>query len=506
MKIKECITKQTPKTIEKINTSYSEDKLTKEQLEEQIILNFVSKSITLTDKELKCLYDLKENKKLDKIEKYLINMGFIYKIKDEYILPEEISMFLEALNNPKSKKERLSLIVSFYITSNGILEINKLVELINKSGIKTTKEEVIKCAKQDNFIIENKKIYLDENIKKDEKALEDYVKSYKVFDLKEILNIIKIKETYLPQELKRRLNNKLLENVNINSLINYIIFSMSLGVNNEEIIEPLLKNKTIKLTKKEKEELLNFIENISDIIPKWIYGGYSFYEILNLKEERERIIKELVTSDNVIDILEEIYNYILSYLNINGVIDINTLLDILNNYNGFNFKKNDILTTIKDDDYIKLYKNYLNIVDNDKETIAMLLTKKQKYKEYKIIDDPEEILEEFDKNYDELEILLKKYKITGEAKEAIISIISFENMDQEKLQLLLGYFKINISKKDLKLLSNELSEARKQMRCWDLNGFKPSEINNKFNKKEKIGRNDMCPCGSGLKYKKCCGK
>ncbi len=22
----------------------------------------------------------------------------------------------------------------------------------------------------------------------------------------------------------------------------------------------------------------------------------------------------------------------------------------------------------------------------------------------------------------------------------------------------------------------------------------------------KIGRNDTCPCGSGLKYKKCCGK
>ncbi len=24
--------------------------------------------------------------------------------------------------------------------------------------------------------------------------------------------------------------------------------------------------------------------------------------------------------------------------------------------------------------------------------------------------------------------------------------------------------------------------------------------------KEKVGRNDPCPCGSGKKYKKCCGK
>ena len=25
------------------------------------------------------------------------------------------------------------------------------------------------------------------------------------------------------------------------------------------------------------------------------------------------------------------------------------------------------------------------------------------------------------------------------------------------------------------------------------------------NKTEKVGRNDPCPCGSGLKFKKCCG-
>jgi preprotein translocase subunit SecA len=33
-----------------------------------------------------------------------------------------------------------------------------------------------------------------------------------------------------------------------------------------------------------------------------------------------------------------------------------------------------------------------------------------------------------------------------------------------------------------------------------------SEINRTVVKKDKIGRNDPCPCGSGKKYKKCCGK
>ena len=31
-----------------------------------------------------------------------------------------------------------------------------------------------------------------------------------------------------------------------------------------------------------------------------------------------------------------------------------------------------------------------------------------------------------------------------------------------------------------------------------------SEKRNKYHRKEKVGRNDKCSCGSGLKYKKCC--
>ena len=49
---------------------------------------------------------------------------------------------------------------------------------------------------------------------------------------------------------------------------------------------------------------------------------------------------------------------------------------------------------------------------------------------------------------------------------------------------------------------------------WDsiLTEEKRTEIAKKYKKSktvvkgEKIGRNDPCPCGSGKKYKKCCGK
>ena len=49
---------------------------------------------------------------------------------------------------------------------------------------------------------------------------------------------------------------------------------------------------------------------------------------------------------------------------------------------------------------------------------------------------------------------------------------------------------------------------------WDgiFSEEKRAEIQKKFKESKivrnttKVGRNDLCPCGSGKKYKKCCGK
>ena len=53
---------------------------------------------------------------------------------------------------------------------------------------------------------------------------------------------------------------------------------------------------------------------------------------------------------------------------------------------------------------------------------------------------------------------------------------------------------------NLKEWDRYLSEERKK----EL--FKEQRQSKTVIKKEKIGRNDPCPCGSGKKYKKCCGQ
>ncbi|WP_046058749.1 SEC-C metal-binding domain-containing protein, partial [Clostridium sp. IBUN13A] len=50
---------------------------------------------------------------------------------------------------------------------------------------------------------------------------------------------------------------------------------------------------------------------------------------------------------------------------------------------------------------------------------------------------------------------------------------------------------------------------------WINKGWTPADLMKKDSKEtsglnlvvsNKVGRNDPCPCGSGKKYKKCCGK
>lgn len=70
---------------------------------------------------------------------------------------------------------------------------------------------------------------------------------------------------------------------------------------------------------------------------------------------------------------------------------------------------------------------------------------------------------------------------------------------------------------DLKPFVMKLVDVLNNSRLWVLKGYTPKELspaqeNAESTKQtpvvnsEKIGRNEPCPCGSGRKYKKCCGK
>ncbi|MBT2583963.1 SEC-C metal-binding domain-containing protein [Planococcus sp. ISL-109] len=74
------------------------------------------------------------------------------------------------------------------------------------------------------------------------------------------------------------------------------------------------------------------------------------------------------------------------------------------------------------------------------------------------------------------------------------------------------------SEKDMKKYLDLLMNFANHLRLWTNRGHQPVELLPQENLRPlpskviefpsgpRVGRNDPCPCGSGKKYKKCCGK
>lgn len=104
---------------------------------------------------------------------------------------------------------------------------------------------------------------------------------------------------------------------------------------------------------------------------------------------------------------------------------------------------------------------------------------------------------------------VKKSNIDSLTSELIFYIKN--DMDTQLIVELLTSYGVNLSDKDLAdSLVNAFSKVFNSTAIWSLKGLSPSEATARqkttVKKEKEPGRNDFCPCGSGKKYKKCCGK
>lgn len=79
-------------------------------------------------------------------------------------------------------------------------------------------------------------------------------------------------------------------------------------------------------------------------------------------------------------------------------------------------------------------------------------------------------------------------------------------------------YKVSFEMDQLQQLADLVSRVNNNTRLWSNNGHTPNEIFNKYERQrlhplsdgrtaaKKVGRNEPCPCGSGKKYKRCCGQ
>jgi len=176
------------------------------------------------------------------------------------------------------------------------------------------------------------------------------------------------------------------------------------------------------------------------------------------------------------------------------------------------------ITEFVNENLLKIDLSENDIKDKEANELIDFLSKKviEEYEE-KIKDLPEEIVQEFEKvitlqvldNYwmehiNTMSHLREGIHLRGYAQEDPLRAYTMEGFDlfDSMLQkidkdvsifLLKAEIRQNIERKETtkKIITNDKEE-------------KPTKKQPK--KSKKIGRNDICPCGSGKKYKQCCGK
>ncbi len=222
---------------------------------------------------------------------------------------------------------------------------------------------------------------------------------------------------------------------------------------------------------------------------------------------------------------ELILDYIRAAVNLYGVAPLNKVVEIYNMHNGDEIIAQDL------DGFKKVEKEYFTYHRGCfvHEAILMydefdFMTMKQKDKPY-YMPPKEEFMKYADdfyfertKEYEKLKIFIKKnISKDEEMAEEICEDIQLSCTIDFSLGSVIGEFeRRNIvfeSEAQVKELATLIINLANSTRLWENNGYTPEEINRingsgsaaSVRKHKKIGRNDPCPCGSGKKYKKCCG-
>ena len=230
----------------------------------------------------------------------------------------------------------------------------------------------------------------------------------------------------------------------------------------------------------------------------------------NIVSEQRKIIyekrNEILDTDDIHSLIIEIFKdyvfeFVDSHMAPEGYLTENDLKAIENNFNTILKNQKLDLSNYKD--------------KKEQETIDYVTEIVIKDYEEKIKDVPKEMLDDFERyialrviddawveHINSMEHLKEGIGLRGYAQTNPLQAYALEgydifdkmqdNIDANIVNFLLK-LNVNINRKPVqKGIANDGKETLKK---------EPAT-----NKKKKIGRNDLCPCGSGLKYKNCCGK
>lgn len=114
--------------------------------------------------------------------------------------------------------------------------------------------------------------------------------------------------------------------------------------------------------------------------------------------------------------------------------------------------------------------------------------------------------------------LLQDAELEPDLADEVLSELHFAIVLEAKPQHLLNIlrdYEVPLPDGHMQIVLDILFGMSNTTRLWSNNGFTPNELFERYerqhlrklpSKAAKVGRNDLCPCGSGKKYKRCCGR
>ncbi len=253
------------------------------------------------------------------------------------------------------------------------------------------------------------------------------------------------------------------------------------------------------------------LEKLDELLDRYIYikhlatlNNKSIYEI---KESFDYFSKGLIFFYHDDDVKDQYLNTLVTdYLEMNAVLRKEKLQELLKS-NAFTVDIKELDKLVKDNDYYILNDNYYSIFDEmDDEDLGELLKTKDKFSKYKTAD-LAKCSEEFD-FYEKLWELVNT-DISDNKDELFneLRLLAKNNgFSKSNLEELAYNYGINLSVKVKDKLLKLYNNYKDSIGIWEYNGYTATEYLAMRKETKKVGRNEPCPCGSGLKYKKCCGK
>ena len=511
-----------------------EVKLTKQTIDDSVEKNFFSFLLScyyvygFVPKDLvKKIYEDKTHMKTNLEENSeLFNKNFLTVRIDnqEFFWSKKYPVFEEAKKIPTdyaslSYDEIMRYLFEFTMFLNDVSEV---LQISSEENIGSLIEKILIIPKDNETIINELVQEYDLNFKKakklqdffenmhirywalggktkEEKQMEEFVLNKKPTkkDLKSCLEALDDQAfTFLNQKYKAHSIDELYEKI-------LVAFEAEFSIQDDQ--ENILKM--------ENKEFDNDIIVAYDIINAYffLYKSQEKLKVIIPNEMKDILLQKDLDEDDGLDLkkFEDENDLVYEYITINGIIKKSDLQQLLKKYHNIHYSIKELDQIVKDYDFF-VHSQYYSVLADITDFEKDLILSRKKDNSFRIIDDEHlDSLDELDDFSNKIEYYLRDSKASELSKKeflgTILMLVQIEMFSSESIKSLMKEHNFSLDKVTFQKILDCVREYKNTIPLWTQNGFTKKEIIS-MPKKEKIGRNDLCPCGSGKKYKNCCGK